>query len=585
MKQQLQALFRQAIESLIADLGVDALPPETVQIDEAKDPKFGDFACNLAMVMAKPLRMPPRKLAEALIEKLPASALVDRIEIAGPGFINVFVTAAAQQQIVSTIFAQGEDYGHDRSGARGNILVEFVSANPTGPMHVGHGRQAAYGDALANILAAAGWTVQREYYINDAGRQVDVLAVSVWVRTLNRSGRLPAPVAIPSRGYPADYVEQVAERLLATGNEQWLPAALDVSDLPPDDADDKAQAERHLDAWIRKAKSVLGESAYAELRDYAIRDQLAHIHQTLDRFGVRYDRWYSERMLVESGAAAKALDSLRDSGHFYEQDGALWFATEKFGDEKDRVLIKADGAATYFANDLAYHVDKLARGHETLLDVWGADHHGYIARVRAAIKALTGRDDALNVQLIQFVTLSSGRMGKRSGNFVTFEELIREVGVDATRFFYLMRSNEQHLEFDLELARSQSNDNPVYYVQYAHARIHSVFRQAAERGIEWNREQALGKLERLTETHEKALLAALARYPEVVNNCALNSAPHTLTHYLRDTADALHSYYNAHAFLVDDAELRDARLALVDATGQVLRNGLGLIGVAAPEKM
>ena len=335
---------------------------------------------------------------------------------------------------------------------------------------------------------------------------------------------------------------------------------------------------------IERARALLGDG-YATVQRAALDDQLAAIRATLDAFGVRFDRWSSEKTLVDSGFVARAIDRLRAGGHVFEQDGATWLRTSAFGDEKDRVLFKADGAATYFANDLAYHVDKLDRGYPVLLDVWGADHHGYIARVRAAIEALTGRKDALRVQLMQFVTLSSGRMGKRSGNFVTLQELVSEAGKDATRFFYLMRSHDQHLEFDIELARSQTNDNPVYYVQMAHARVCSVFRQLAERGQSFDASAAPSALQRLVEPQEKLLLTLLQKYPATLQACARQYAPHLLAFYLRELADGLHSYYNAHKFLVEDAELQTARLALISATRQVLANGLGLLGVSAPESM
>ncbi|MEK6806260.1 MAG: arginine--tRNA ligase [Pseudomonadota bacterium] len=591
MKNHLQDLLRSALEKTLADAGASLAAP-VIQVDATRDSKLGDFASNLAMMLAKPLGKPPRVVAEALVKNLPPSPRVTKVEIAGPGFINFYLAADSFQAVVPGILSAGEKFGRDDSGAKGKILVEFVSANPTGPMHVGHGRGAAYGDALSNILAAAGWQVLREYYINDAGRQVDVLVVSVWLRYLELCGET---VAFPSRGYPADYIRVTAEKLKAVQGTKLRRAASEVSaGLTPDAAIPenvgeaqkeaiKTQQEAHLDALIARAKSLLGVD-YAAVQTLALQDQLADIRATLDAFGVRFDLWYSEKTLVESGAAAHALEKLKASGHVYEKDGALWLATEKLGDEKDRVLIKADGSATYLANDLAYHVDKLSRAPK-LLDVWGADHHGYIARMRAAIEAQTGRKDALSVQLIQFVTLSSGRMGKRSGNFVTLKELIAETGRDAVRFFFLMRSHDQHLEFDIELARSQTNENPVYYVQYACARIASVFRQATERNLAYDEKLGLAELARLSEPQEKHLLTALGRYAETLRIAAAQYTPHTLVFYLRDVADALHGYYHAQAFLVDDAALRSARLALVKATGVVLKNGLGLLGVSAPDRM
>ena len=592
MKARLQTLLSQSLSATLTEFGAEAQP--AIQLDATKDPKFGDFQTNLALQLAKPLGKPPRAVAEVLVRHLPASAEVAKVEIAGPGFINFFLNKAAFQDVVARVLDEGDAYGRDDSGTQGRIMVEFVSANPTGPMHVGHGRGAAYGDSIAKLLAATGWTVWREYYINDAGRQVDVLAVSVWLRYLQVCGEA---VDVARRGYPGEYIKRTASALHEQhGRAFHKPAAEVLAGLPedaraPDNATDaqkdaaKAQQERYLDAIIERTKALLGDG-YAVIQRAALDDQLAVIRKTLADFNVGFDQWTSEKALVDSGFVVKALKRLADKGLTYEKDGALWMKTESFGDEKDRVLVKADGAATYFCNDLAYHIDKLDRGWPILMDVWGADHHGYIARVRAAIEALTDRKDALNVQLIQFVTLSSGRMGKRSGNFVTLQDLIDEAGTDATRFFYLTRSHDQHLEFDIDLARSQSNDNPVYYVQYAHARICRVFEQLRDKGGAWSADAGKAALPRLDNEHEKALLTLLNRYPEMLRKAAAAYTPHTVVFFLKDLAEALHSYYNQHRFLLDDdAELQAARLALVQATGQVIRNGLSILGVSAPEKM
>ncbi len=591
MKDHLQALVRAALEPVLAGSGVAA--PAVITVDATRDAKHGDFATNVALALAKPLGKPPRAVAEAIIKALPASTRVAKAEIAGPGFINFFLAPGAFQSVVPEVLAQKENFGRAPKN-KGRVMVEFVSANPTGPLHVGHGRGAAFGDSIANILDAAGWTVHREYYINDAGRQVDVLAVSVWLRYLELCGE---SVRIPARGYPGDYVKATAAKLRKQFGDVLRRAAVEVFTGLPDEPvardhideatgeDTKAGQESYLDALISRAQALLGPRNYPAVLDFALADQLAAIRVTLEAFGVRFDNWYSERKLVESGAAEKARAKLVASGHTYEKDGALWFRTTEHGDDKDRVIVRANGTPTYFGNDLAYHVDKLERGWSSLIDVWGADHHGLLVRMRAAIWSLTGRDDALRIPIMQFVTLSSGRMGKRSGNFVTLNDLVTEAGRDETRFFYLLRSADQHLEFDIELARSKTNDNPVYYVQYASARIASVFRQAAERGVAFDPQAAGRHVARLTEPHEKALLTLLNRYGELLQEVAAALTPHTVTYYLRDVADAFHSYYNVHQFLVDDAELREARLALVAATGQVLRNGLGLLGVSAPDKM
>jgi len=592
MKSHLQELLRAAVLPLIS--GTEVRAPDSIQIDSAKDKTHGDFASNLALILAKPLGKPPRAVAELLVKNLPASPRVTKVEIAGPGFINFFVADDAFQAVIADVLKAGDKFGIDNSGSKGKIMVEFVSANPTGPMHVGHGRGAAYGDAISNLLAATGWNVWREYYINDAGRQVDILAISTWVRYLELCGET---LPFPKRGYPADYITRAAQKIKDANGEKFRHAASVVmADLPeepvaPEGASDKEKdaiklrQESYADALILRAKSLLGEG-YGVIVRSSLDDQLTVIRSTLQSFNVRFDQWSSEAALVNSGFVQKALARLAEKGLTYEKDGALWLKTVTYGDEKDRVLVKADGAATYFCNDLAYHIDKLDRGYPLLMDVWGADHHGYIARVRAAIEALTGRKDALNVQLIQFVTLSSGRMGKRSGNFVTLQDLIDEAGTDATRFFYLMRSHEQHLEFDIDLARSQSNDNPVFYVQYAHARVCSVFSQLKEKGGSYDQAAGLAALHRLDNEHEKALLVQINRFPEVIRKSAAEYEPHTLAFYLRDgLADAFHSYYNAHKFIVDDAELQAARLTLISAARQVLRIGLDLLGVSAPEKM
>ncbi len=581
MKAQLQALLRAALETLWSDSQVEAPLPDSVQIEATRDPAHGDFASNLAMTLAKPLRMAPRQIAERLVAALPHSELVERTEIAGPGFINFFLAPAAFQAVVPAVLEAGARYGRAEANSREPILVEFVSANPTGPLHVGHGRNAAYGDTMARLLAAAGHRVHTEYYVNDAGRQTDILGVSLWLRYLEALGeKLP----FPSNAYPGDYIREAAAALREQFGERLRRPAAEISAGLPPDEDEGGDKESHIDALIARARQLLGED-YAAMVQSGVAFQLARIEATLSSFGVHFDQWFSEREMVERGEIEVALRRLRESGLAYEQDGALWLRTSELGDEKDRVLLRSDGSHTYFAADCAYHVDKLDRGFPLLLDVWGADHHGYVARVRAAIEALTGRKDAFRVALMQFVTLSSGRMGKRSGNFVTLAQLIDEAGADATRFFYLMRSHDQHLEFDVELARSRSNDNPVYYVQYAHARICSVLGQLAERGLSVAEMPDASVLARLVEPQEKALLVLLQRYPELIETAATQMAPHMVAFYLRELADALHSYYNAHAFLVDDAALRSARIALVRATRTVLASGLDLLGVSAPESM
>ena len=579
MKAHLRSLLHSALQATAPD---HLLAADEIHLEATRDPSHGDFASNLAMGLAKPLRKAPRQIAEALLAALPESPWLEKAEIAGPGFINLFLKPEAFQAVVPEILQAGERYGHAPAGSRERVMVEFVSANPTGPLHVGHGRNAAYGDAMASILAAAGHAVYREYYVNDAGRQTDILGVSLWLRYLELCGeKLP----FPENGYPSDYVIDAARALHQEFGERLQRPAAEVRQGLPPDANEGGDKEQHIDALILRARELLGDD-YPQMVRFGIALQVEQIKGTLSDFGVEFDQWFSEREMAERGEVESALQRLKDAGLSYEQDGALWLRTTDLGDEKDRVLQRSDGSNTYFASDCAYHVNKLDRGFPILLDVWGADHHGYVARVRAAVQTLTGRGDAFRVALMQFVTLSSGRMGKRSGNFVTLQQLINDAGRDATRFFYLMRSHDQHLEFDVELARSQSNDNPVYYLQYAHARICSVLRQAKSRELPLDTEAGLAALDRLGETHEKQLLVMNQRYGEVIQQAAALMAPHVIAFYLRELADAFHSYYNAHAFLVeDDSTLRNARLCLVQATGITMANGLRLLGVSAPDSM
>lgn len=586
MKELIAGLLGQSLRTLQREGILPAGLEAEIQVERTRDTAHGDWASNLALTLAKPARKKPRDIATALVNALPASPAVIKTEIAGPGFINFFLTPDSRFESVRRILSDVHAFAQVNVGGGEKVLLEFVSANPTGPMHVGHGRGAAYGSALAALLEATGFDVQREYYINDAGRQADVLAVSVFLRYLEACGET---VRIPSRAYPGDYVGNCAQALHASEGRRFFHAYADVmKDLPADPEGDgeaiKTQKEQHLDALIERCKALLG-SDYRAVQDFGLDSQLADIRATLDAFNVEFDRWYSERSLAESGAIDKALARLRERGHVYEQDGAVWLRTSELGDEKDRVLIRENGIHTYFAADVAYHLDKLDRGFDTLIDVWGADHHGYIARVRAAIEALTGQGDRFHVALIQFVTLSSGRMGKRSGNFVTLKELIDEAGNDATRFFYLMRSPEVPLEFDIDLARSQTRDNPVYYIQYAHARVCSVLRKLAEDGVNADTDAGLAALARLGSTQERSVLERLDSYPDVLSRAARDRAPHTLAHYLRDLASDFHVWYNGHKILVDETDVRNARLVLSMAVRDVIAHGLNILGVTASDSM
>ncbi len=586
MKQHLADLLAHAVAGLRATGELPADGEARIEIEPTKSKQHGDFASNIALTLAKLARAKPRELAEKIVKALPASDKVVKVEIAGPGFINFFLVPTAYHDVVNVVLAAGEKYGRGTAGGGRRVQVEFVSANPTGPLHVGHGRGAAYGATVANLLDAAGFNVHREYYINDAGRQMDILGTSVWLRYLELCGE---KFDFPVNGYKGDYIYDIGATLHRENGDKYRhPAAKVFEGVPPDEPKG-GDKEKHIDALIERAKTLLGPAGYRTVFDLGLNVILDDIRQDLEEFGVTYDEWYSERALVETGAADRIVERLKQSGHAYEKDGALWFRSTDYGDEKDRVLVRENGQKTYFAHDIAYHANKLERGFERVIDIWGADHHGYVPRVKAALAAIGDDPNKLDVLLVQFAILYRGgekvQMSTRSGEFVTLRELRREVGNDAARFFYVLRKCEQHMDFDLDLAKSQSNDNPVYYVQYAHARIHSVFRQLKEKG--WAHNEANGRqhLLRLTEPHELALLSRLAAYPEAVETAALAHEPHQLAHTLRELAYDFHTYYNTHTFLVEDAALRDARLNLISAARQVLHNGLRLLGVSAPESM
>ena len=586
VKNDIQALLAQAMATLQANQTLPADISPEIQITRSKDASHGDFACNLAMVLAKSVGKNPRVLAQNLIDALPASTHVSKVEIAGPGFINFYLNAASTLSVINTIQQQGERFGLSSIGAGKRVQVEFVSANPTGPLHVGHGRGAAYGATVADLLAAVGFNVQREYYVNDAGRQMDILATSVWLRYLELCD---VKFTFPSNGYRGDYVIDISRGLKKSHHEKFKRSTTELMQDIPADEPAGGDKEEHIDALIERCKQLLGTDDYLVVFDLGLNLILDDIRDDLAGFGVAYDEWYSERSLAKRGMTQKAIERLRSAGYLYEQDGAQWFRSTQFGDEKDRVVVRDNGQTTYFASDIAYHMDKLQRGFERVVDIWGADHHGYIPRVKAALTALGDDASKLDVLLVQFAVLyrngAKVQMSTRSGSFVTLRELRAEVGNDAARFFYVMRKCEQHMDFDLDLAKSQSNDNPMYYIQYAHARICSVMRQLAEK--QFSHDAALGNasLNQLTTSHETALITRLGTYPEIVEKAALGAEPHLLCHYLRELANDLHTYYNAHQFITDDASLRNARLNLISATRQVLKNGLKLLGVSAPESM
>ncbi|MCF8149521.1 MAG: arginine--tRNA ligase [Sulfuritalea sp.] len=575
VRQHLTGMIRTALNSVAPEHGL-----AEILLERPKQASHGDFACNLAMQLARSLKTSPRQIAERLVHELPASTAVAKVEIAGAGFINFTLTPAARTAVVAAVLAAGPGFGRGaaRNGkALRRLQVEFVSANPTGPLHVGHGRGAAFGASLASLLAFAGNEVTREYYVNDAGRQMDILAVSAWLRYLEL---FDEPVPFPPNAYQGGYVREMAEQIKQAHGDRYVhPAEAVVAGLPETD-----DADARLDSLILAGKDLLGED-WSYVHAHVLNEQLTDCRADLEEFGVHFDVWFSERSLYDTGMVARAVAALENSGHIYLQDGAKWFKSTAFGDEKDRVVQRDNGLYTYFASDIAYHLNKFERGFDKVIDVWGADHHGYIQRVKGALSASGANADRLEVTLVQFVSLfregHKVSMSTRSGDYVTLRQLRDEVGNDACRFFYMLRKCDQALDFDLDLAKSQSNDNPVYYVQYAHARICSVLAQ-------WDgAAAALGQvdLSPLQRDSEFALCARLAEFPELIQIAARDYAPHALAFYLKDLAGDFHSWYNAERLLVDDAATREARLALALATRQVLQNGLSLLGVSQPVSM
>lgn len=552
-------------------------------VERTRDPRHGDFTTNIAMRLAKSVGRNPRDIAQTIVDGVAENELVDKIEIAGPGFINFHLSAAAFHAELKTILDTQESYGRQERRPDPKILLEFVSANPTGPLHVGHGRHASFGATLGNLLDAAGFNVDREYYVNDSGRQMDILAVSVILRALESAGEINP---FPEGGYKGDYIREISAGI----DSSWLDGVTGAKLYSAlNEAGTTADKEAVISGLVVKAEEILGTEVFHKIRRHSLESILEDIKDDLREFGVTFDKWFSEQSLTDDKLIDDALAVLQERRMLYEKDGATWFRATDFGDEKDRVVVRENGKKTYFASDIAYHYGKRVRGYDHLLDILGSDHHGYVARVRAGLEAMGYAGDSLEVELVQFVTLYRGgekmQMSTRSGEFVTLRQLREEVGNDAARFFYVMRSNDQHLDFDLELAKSRSNDNPVYYIQYAHARVASVFRQLAEKSLQFDQNAGIEALSTLTESHEKALLTSLSRYPEIIELAANNRAPQHLVHYLRDLANELHSYYNAHQFIVDDAALRNARLALIHATRVIIASGLAIIGVSAPDSM
>lgn len=586
MKDIIRGLINQSLAALAASGELSLAAPVASTVERTRDKSHGDFACNIAMQAARIAGRKPREIAELVLKALPAHADIAKVSIAGPGFINFTLSPDCLTRTVLRVLDAGSRYGFAAAGSRESIIIEYVSANPNGPLHVGHGRGASYGATLANLLEAGGHPIYREYYVNDAGRQMDILSVSVWLRYIELGNET---VRFPDNGYKGDYVHGIARDLrLQVGSRLHRPAAEISKDLPLD-LSQGGDKELHVDALIARAKALLGDADYRMLFDSGLKSCLADIKDDLAEFGVRYDNWFSERSLATSGAVNRAIETLQAKGHMYEKDGAQWFRATEFGDEKDRVVVRENGATTYFASDIAYLQNKLERGFDKAVYVLGADHHGYIARLKAVAQGL-GLDPArIEIPLVQFAILYEGgervQMSTRAGSFVTLRDLRKEVGKDAARFFYVMRSNEQHLDFDLDLAKSQSVENPVYYLQYTHARICGLFRQAVEKNLPYDEAVGRAAVAALTEPSAIELLQRLMNYPEDVETAVENRAPHLIAAALREIAALYNSFYNGTMMLVDSSSDRCARLALADGVRRVLASGLELLGVNAPETM
>lgn len=596
MNTAIQAALEHAVQSLQAEGVLPSDWNNTSNLTRTKDRSHGDFASNIAMIASKAAGMKPRDLAEKVLAALPEVADISKAEIAGPGFINFFLNADQRFSVLDQIQAQQQNFGRSQVNAQKRIQVEFVSANPTSSLHVGHGRGAAYGMTVANLLEATGAKVEREYYVNDAGRQMDILATSTYLRYLQLAGQT---LVFPKNAYQGDYVKDIAQSILEQDGERHVRSVADVYHNVPEDVQYAAELdadgnkvvlsgdkEKHIDGLIFNSQNLLSDD-YRVFHQAALNAILDDIQDDLAEFGVTFNQWFSEASLTEK--IDEALQTLDQRGYLYEQNGNIWFKSTEFGDEKDRVVKRRNGQTTYFASDIAYHLNKLQRGYTDLIDIWGSDHHGYISRVKAAIDALGYDSKKLTVLLVQFVSLWRGgqmvQMSSRSGQYVTLRDLRKEVGNDAARFYYVMRKSEQHIDFDLDLAVSQSKDNAVYYIQYAHARICRMLEKAAALQLNFDAAEARQFAAKLELDAETEILAKLAAYPEILVRAANSHEPHQVGNYLKELAALFHGWYNEHKVLNDDAALTQARLLLSVNVKQVLRNGLELLGVSAPETM
>lgn len=585
MKNDLIRILKTVLKQIGEENGID-FSNKKVSIQENKEKSHGDYASNLAMVIAKDLSQTPREVAEKICSLLPSEEWIEKVNIAGPGFINFYLKKDTHNEILLLIEESGRDFGRNNSGNGERVLIEYVSSNPTGPLHVGHGRGAAFGSVLSELLRCAGYKVDEEYYVNDHGRQMNILTISIWLRYLHQNGQ---ELKFSKKGYQGVYVEQLAKQL---AEEKGTKYNLKENESDLLELLEAQETEEDLDRLIGWGKSFLKEN-FEEIREFSLREIMSSIKEDLKLFGVNHNLWFNESSMysnkIDLPDIDKSIKLLSESGFLYEKEEALWFKSTEFGDDKDRVVKRANSDNTYFASDISYHLDKYDRGYDRIINVWGADHHGYLPRVSAAMEALGKSRDKLEVVFIQFANLLRNgekvSMSTRGGEFIPLIELIEEVSSEAARFFYINRKADQHLDFDLDLAKSQTKDNPLYYIQYAHARICGVFETLKKEGMKLNQELGLDNLNLLNLDQEIEIQKMLLQYPEVISRAAKNSEPHLICYYLKDLSGLFHSYYNSERFLVDDEKLMNSRLFLLKGTKQVISNGLEILGIGAPESM
>ena len=582
MKKEIKNLVYNSIEATKL-IGPDDLTDIQIEISRTKNPDHGQFSCNIALHLSKKLGLDAVDLAHQIADKINDQKGLEKIVVAPPGFINFYLSEDVKAEVIKQILRLGAEYGSKTIQEPKNIILEFVSSNPTGPLHIGHGRHAAYGDSLANLMRKAGHQVYTEYYVNDTGRQMNIFALSVLIEILNLKG---ASLSLPRVSYQGTYLQEIAKKTQNSVDVNF-DSLLENKDLR--DSYTSCSADEEIDKLIADFQNQLGIESFEKFTDSVSSLMVTTIKKDLEEFGVVYNNWFSEREMIKKGLVQKSIKQLKDNNHTYKKGGALWLKTINFRDDKDRVIIREDGRSTYFASDIAYHFDKSFRGFDVLLDVLGSDHHGYLARLGAGLAAMKEPQESLEISLVQFVSLfkknKKVQMSTRSGEFITLNELCEEVGKDAARFFYVSRSHDQHLDFNLDLAKSKNNENPVYYIQYAHARIHRVLKELKNNGLVFDKQSGISNLEKLSTQHETEIITKLSDYPDVIAQSAKKKSVHSLANYLVELAQLVHSYYSAHRFIVENLELRNARIALITAASCVISDGLSILGVSAPEKM